>query len=116
MRCCGTPSQQITVQTGNGALTLLRCSHCAGQRWAHEGTLLEREQAFHRLAVAYREIPLQARAARERAAPVSTARHAARLAQRPDVPPGRLSLTDARPDTGRLMSMLDGWQVLGAAG
>jgi hypothetical protein len=113
VRCCGSLNQEITVQAGAGAVALLRCSSCGDQQWARDGEALHRTEAFDLLASAYREVPLRARAARDRAASVSAARQAARLAERataataaPAAPP--------RPDAGTLISLLDGWQVLGA--
>jgi hypothetical protein len=114
VRCCGSPYHQITVQTGKGALTLLRCTHCSDQRWAREGTLLERDQAFAQLATAYREVPVRARAARDRAAAITAARQAARIAQRAESQLAAPAVAEAAPDAARLMTMLDGWQVLGA--
>lgn len=118
MRCCGSPYHQITVQTGKGALTLLRCTHCGDQRWAREGELLARDQAFAQLATAYREVPVRARAVRERAASITaarqSARQAARQAQRAGSQRTAVAVAEAPPDAARLMSMLEGWQVLGA--
>ena len=115
MRCCGSPFQQITMQSDAGTLTLLRCTHCAAQRWAQDGTMLGREQAFTELARAYREVPLRARAVRDRAAPVSSERQMARRAQRLEARNDRHAETGARPDAAGLMTMLDGWKVLGAS-
>jgi hypothetical protein len=111
VRCCGSPYQEITVQAGAGAVALLRCTSCGNQQWARDGEALQRTEAFDLLASAYREVPLRARAARDRAASMSAARQAARIAQRASADPVVL---DARPDAGTLMSLLDGWQVLGA--
>ena len=110
MRCCGSPYQEISVQAGAGALALLRCTSCSDQRWSRDGAVLQRHEAFDVLASAYREVPLRARAARDRAATVSAARQAARLAERK----APATATEPRPDAARLMSMLNGWQVLGA--
>ena len=112
MRCCGSPYQEISVQAGAGALALLRCSSCGDQAWARDGAMLRRDEAFELLASAYREVPLRARAARARAASLSAARQAARLAERRAT--AVLSVPEPRADAARLMTMLDGWQVLGA--
>ena len=110
MHCCGSPFHQITVQTGAGALTLLRCTHCTQQRWAREGTLLEREQAFTQLARAYRGVPEHAQLVRQRSAATTRARRVARDNQRPAAP-----AAEVRPDAAHLLTMLDGWQVFGAS-
>ncbi len=104
MRCCGSPYQAISVQAGAGAVALLRCTSCGDQQWCRDGAALPRLEAFDVLARAYRDVPLRARAARDRAATVNAARQAARVAER----------QAATPDSGSLLTMLDGWQVLGA--
>ncbi|MCW2598481.1 MAG: hypothetical protein JWM02_310 [Frankiales bacterium] len=114
MRCCGSPYQEITVQAGAGALALLRCTSCGNQRWARDGAVVARDEAFDLLAMAYREVPLRARAARDRAAAMNAARQAARLAERAEAQRKVVSLRGGRPDTAHLMSLLDGWQVIGA--
>jgi hypothetical protein len=111
VRCCGSPYQKITVQAGAGALALLRCTSCGDQQWARNGEAVQRTEAFDLLASAYREVPLRARAARDRAASVSAARQAARVAERATA--SAPLVTTGRPDAGTLMSLLDGWQVLG---
>ena len=115
MRCCGTDYQTITVRAGGSRVALLRCSVCGDQRWALDGALLGREDAFAHLATAYREVPLRARQARDRAAAASAARSAARAAERAraaapaaEEPVG----VGARPE---LQELLSGWTVLGAA-
>lgn len=110
MHCCGSPFQEITVQAGAGAVALLRCTSCSAQQWSREGVLLARDEAFDVLASAYREVPLRARAARDRAAAVSAARQAARIAERATAS----TAPEPRRDAASLMTMLDGWQVLGA--
>lgn len=108
MRCCGSPFQEITVQAGAGALALLRCTSCGDQQWSRDGIALARDEAFDVLASAYREVPLRARAARDRAAAVSAARQAARIAERTAA-----AAPEPRRDAASLMTLLDGWQVLG---
>ena len=114
MRCCGTPFQTITVGAGTGALSLLRCAVCEEQRWARGEQLLDRTTAFAELATAYREVPLRARAARDRAATVSAARRAARVAAQA-ARPEPVVPASTTPDARELRSLLAGWQVLGAA-
>jgi hypothetical protein len=114
VRCCENPFQEITVQAGAGALALVRCSSCDRQQWSRDGQVVDRDEAFAMLASAYREVPLRARAARDRAASLSAARQAARLAERGASQPRTVTLPDARPDAAHLMTMLEGWQVLGA--
>lgn len=111
VRCCGNPYQEIRVQAGVGAVALLRCTSCGNQQWARDGAALQRTEAFDLLASAYREVPLRARAARDRAATVSAARQAARVAERATAAP---AVPEARRDAGTLLHLLDGWQVLGA--
>jgi hypothetical protein len=105
MRCCSNPVPPITVTTGTTAVSLERCGRCGDQRWLVAGTPVTRDQAFGALAQAYRHRPLEARAVRDRAATVTAARAAARLALRTGVPESRQVLS----------AMLTGWQVLGAA-
>ncbi len=114
MHCCGSPYQEITVQAGNGALALLRCTSCGDQQWVREGLLLARDEAFDLLADAYREVPLEARAARDRAAPLTAARRAARMAQREAAQNRALTGPRGRADGDRVLTLPDGWQVLGA--
>lgn len=114
MHCCGSPYQEITVRAGSGALALLRCTHCDSQRWARDGELLERDVAFAQLASAYREVPLRARAARDRAAAISAARQAARTAHRAAAHAQASSAASPSTDAPRLIDLLQGWQVLGA--
>lgn len=112
VRCCGNPSQVITLQAGEGALVLTRCAACETQQWQRDGQPVAREEAFVLLGQAYREVPLRARAARDRAATQSAARQAARAAARQ---PRTITLPDAGRDTSDLAALLQGWQVLGAA-
>ena len=99
------------MQAGAGAVALIRCMSCGDQLWARDGEALHRTEAFDLLASAYREVPLRARAARDHAATLSAARQAARLAERATAAP---AVPAPRPDAGALISLLDGWQVLGA--
>lgn len=117
MRCCGNPSQVITLQAGAGALVLARCAGCETQQWLRDGRPVAREEAFALLGQAYREVPLRARAARDRVASQNAARQAARTAARTAPTAARtITLPDAGRDTTDLASMLQGWQVLGATG
>lgn len=127
MRCCGSPFQAIVVQAGRGALELMRCSHCGDQRWALDGVMLQRGEAFAALADAFREGPLQARAVRDRAAHVTAARAAQRAAAREEAareeaareeaapaPVAAAAPAVAAPARDRVVDLLAGWQVLGA--
>lgn len=113
MRCCGSSYHAITVHAGSGAVALLRCSLCGDQKWAADGTVVARDEAFDLLARAYREVPMRAHASRERAAAASAARRAARIAGQDAERAAAAADTDG-PDAARLMGMLDGWQLLGA--
>ena len=115
MRCCGTDYQTITVRTGGSAVALLRCSVCDDQRWSLDGALLGREAAFAHLATAYREVPLRARQARDRAAAASAARSAARAAERARAVADRAPAETTGPARPELQELLSGWSVLGAA-
>lgn len=109
MRCCGSSYHEITMNAGSRPVALLRCSACGDQKWAVEGTVLPRHEAFDLLASAYRQLPVQARATRDRAAAARrAARAAGRVAAQAGTPPERES------DAARLIGMLDGWQLLGA--
>ncbi|MGZ6827015.1 MAG: hypothetical protein ACXVGH_09490 [Mycobacteriales bacterium] len=111
----------ITLQAGAGALVLARCAGCETQQWLRDGRPVAREEAFALLGQAYREVPLRARAARDRVASQNAARQAARTAARTAARPApaaarTITLPDAGRDTTDLASMLQGWQVLGATG
>jgi hypothetical protein len=110
MRCCGNPPQEIMVQAGAGLVALVRCSSCGDQQWTRDGAEVARGEAFELLATAYRGVPLRARAARDRAAAVTAARLASRVAERAAIQ----THPDTRAEAGRLIDMLHGWQVLGA--
>ncbi|MGZ6804922.1 MAG: hypothetical protein ACXVFU_17930 [Nocardioidaceae bacterium] len=108
----------ITLQAGAGALVLARCAGCETQQWLRDGRPVAREEAFALLGQAYREVPLRARAARDRVASQNAARQAARTAARSEARPAARTITlpDAGRDTADLAAMLQGWQVLGATG
>ncbi len=113
MECCGALRQNrvevMTVPVGATTVVLERCAHCDSQRWLSGTAEVSRDEAFSLLARAYREIPLRAHAARDRAHVASAARRTARVAHRESIalPPSR--------ETTELRELLSGWQVLGAA-
>lgn len=113
MRCCGSSYHAITVHAGSGAVALLRCPVCGDQKWAADGTVVARSEAFDLLARAYRDVPVRAHTARERAAVASSARRAARIAGQEADRAAAAADTDG-PDAARLLGLLDGWQLLGA--
>lgn len=115
MYCCGSPYQTITVRTGAHSLALLRCTHCDDQRWARDGVLLDRYSAFAELASAYRDVPLRARTARDRAAAKSAARCELRAAQRAATATTPSTRSTVEVDPVKLINLLEGWQVLGAS-
>jgi hypothetical protein len=115
VQCCSSTYQEITVRAGAGDLVLLRCPQCSDQVWARDGVQLDRDDAFAELATAYREVPMQARAARDRAADLTAERQAQREAQREAQRAAAEAARLAGPDTSGLADLLAGWQVLGAA-
>ena len=105
--CCGTPFHEISVQTAGSTLSLFRCTSCTQQRWTRDGVPLDREAALATLATAYRGVPKQAKAVRDRSAEATHIRRERRLATgAPPVPD-----PPAKED---LVGLLEGWQVLGA--
>ena len=110
--CCGGAHHEITVQAGSTTLTLIRCGHCSQQAWTIDGLPVEREVAFAHLSGAYREIPLAAKAARDKATADRDARRAQRAAAL--MPLDEIRLTE-EPVQSELAKLLEGWQVLGAA-
>ena len=135
MRCCDELDRAVTLCTGDDELSLLRCRSCDTTHWERSGTPVSREQAFAHLAHAYRGVPLQARAARDRAATASAARQAARLAAQAraqartraqeapcGLPTRGLSAATDLDGAARgtapedLGALLAGWTVLGATG
>ncbi len=109
MDCCGALHHEITVQAGASTLVLIRCSQCSQQSWSLDGVSVEREEAFSHLSGAYRDIPRAAQAARSKATAGREERRAARAA----VPAQEIRLP-ADPDNSELVTMLEGWKVLGA--
>lgn len=122
MSCCGTPHAvaiTITVETSLGVLALQRCSHCDNQEWLRDGITLPRATALNALATAYQDVPLRARAARDRAATASAARRAARVAATAQNAARTQSTSAAQVRGDRrdrdLRELLSTWTVLGSA-
>ncbi len=111
MRCCANKVLVFSVPVGDHGIALERCSHCDAQRWVRGNAEVPREEAFLLLARAFREVPLRAHAARDRAVVATAARRAARLSQRASV----AEPVEPAPQVIELRDMLSGWQVLGAA-
>ncbi len=112
MECCGSEVLVFPIPVGDQCVALERCCRCDAQRWVRGTREVPREEAFVLLARAFREVPLRAHAARDRAHAASAARRASRLALH--TPPARI-VDVTSPLADELQRLLSGWQVLGAA-
>lgn len=104
----------ISVDTGAGALSMLRCPTCGGQVWSQDGQVVERDAAFAHLAEAFQGTAAVAHEARRSTAADSQRRRLAR--ERASNPvQGRAAEEPAARATSDLADLLSGWKVLGAS-